>query len=201
MKSSAIKKIAVFCGANLGNSAIYQNAAKQLADVLQAAGITLVYGGTKVGLMGVLADHILSKGGHAIGVIPKSLVEVEIAHDNLTELHVVNSMQERKAMMAEFADAFVMLPGGPGSLDEFFEMMTWTQLGFHAKPCGILNVNGYYDSLLKFLDHVVAEGFMKSIHRNIAIAENTADALIQKLEAYQAPSESKWIKEPVLAPA
>src|SRR5579862_5553391 len=161
-----MKKIGVFCGSNTGNNPLYAETAKQLAISMAHAGITLVYGGANVGLMGVLADNILKNNGYVVGVIPKSLVEVEIAHQHLTELHTVNSMHERKAMIADISDGFIMLPGGPGSLDEFFETLTWAQLGYHSKPCGILNVCNYYNYLLKFLDHAVEQGFIKQVHRN-----------------------------------
>lgn len=187
-----INTIAVFCGANSGNKPIYGDSAIQLANLLVERGITLVYGGANVGLMGILADQVLSLGGHVIGVIPKSLVNVEIAHQNLTTLHVVNSMHERKALIAELSDGFIMLPGGPGSLDEFFEMYTWAQLGYHSKPCGILNINGYHKYLLQFLDHLVAEGFLKQVHRDMILVEHSCQALMQKFATYQTFKEPKW---------
>lgn len=195
MNSNKIIKLGVFCGARSGNSPLYKEAAEQLANVMKELGISLVYGGAKVGLMGIIANQMLLKGGKVIGVMPKSLVDVEIAHEGLTELHVVNSMNERKVRFAELSDGFIMLPGGPGSLDEFFEMLTLAQLGYHPKPCGILNVSGYYDYLLKFLDHAVSQGFLKEIHRNMVIVDQSARELINRFISYQAPFDKKWTTE------
>jgi len=188
-----ITKIAVFCGSNTGNDPTYSQIAMQLMECLADAGITLVYGGAKSGLMGILADHMLKCNGHVVGVIPQSLVDVEIAHPNLTELHIVNSMSERKALMAKMADAYIMLPGGYGSLDEFFEMLTWSQLGYHSKPCAILNICNYYDYLLKFLDHAADQGYLKHDHRNMIITEISPSILIHKLKNYSHSSTKKWI--------
>lgn len=188
------KKIAIFCGSHTGNNPLFSEAAKQLAILMAHAGITLVYGGAKVGLMGVLADEMLKNNGYVIGIMPKSLVDVEIAHQYLTELRVVDSMHERKAMLAELADGFMMLPGGPGSLDEFFEMFTWAQLGYHSKPCSILNICNYYDHLLKFLDQATEQGFMKQVYRDMIIVEDSPGILLQKINNYRAPAEKKWIK-------
>jgi uncharacterized protein (TIGR00730 family) len=193
MSVSPIKKIAVFCGSSIGNNLIYAEVAKQLAISMAHAGMALVYGGAHVGLMGVLADHVLNEKGHVVGVIPQSLVDVEIAHPGLTELHIVHSMHERKAKIADMSDGFILLPGGPGSLDEFFEMITFAQLGYHSKPCGILNVNGYYDYLLKFLDQAVDHGFMKAVYRHMIIVEQSPPVLLHKFNHYQAPSEKKWM--------
>lgn len=190
-----IKKIAVFCGSNTGNLSAYSEDAKKLANVMSDAGITLIYGGAKVGLMGVIANQMLENNSHVIGVMPKSLVDVEIAHEKLSELRVVNSMHERKALIATLADGFIMLPGGPGSLDEFFEMFTWGQLGYHTKPCGILNTDGYYDNLLKFLDHSVLQGFLKQSHRNMIIVNQEPSSLINSFRDYQAPLDKKWINK------
>lgn len=189
-----IKKLAIFCGSSVGNSDLYREGAEKLADVMSAAGVTVIYGGAKVGLMGFIADRMLANGANVIGVIPQSLVDVEVAHQNLTALHIVNTMHERKALIAELADGFIMLPGGPGSLDEFFEVITWSQLGIHAKPCGILNISGYYDSLLQFLDHVVIQGFMKQPYRDMIIVDDQPHALINRLMSYQSPLESKWVE-------
>ena len=187
------KKIGVFCGSSRGNSALYAESAEQLADVMSSKKMTLVYGGAKVGLMNCIAERMLKNGSPVIGVIPQSLAEVEIAHEGLTELHMVNSMHERKVLITELSDGFVMLPGGPGSLDEFFEVFTLGQLGYHLKPFGILNVNGYYDHLLRFLDHAVTQGFLKQIHRNMIIIDESADLLVNKLMNYQATVDKKWI--------
>ncbi len=190
-----INKIGVFCGSNTGNDSVYAEFAVQLAEVIINAGMSLVYGGANVGLMGVIANHVIKNGGEIIGVIPRSLVDVEIAHQSLTKMYIVDSMHERKALIANLADGFIMLPGGPGSLDEFFEIYTWAQLGFHCKPCGLLNVNNYYDYLLKFLNHAVVEGFLKSIHKDMIIVEHSPHIMLQKFRDYCAPSEAKWIKE------
>lgn len=189
-----LKAIAIFCGANVGSNPIYATTATQLANLFADSNITLVYGGANIGLMGILADQVLTRGGKAIGVIPQSLVDVEIAHKNLTELHVVHTMHERKALMAELADGFIMLPGGPGSLDEFFEMYTWAQLGYHKKPCGLLNVNGYYDHLLKYLDHAVTEGFLKQSQRDMIIVDQSCQSLLQKFATYEPLQDTKWLK-------
>lgn len=190
-----INKLGIFCGANAGNSDLYREGAEQLADVLSAAGITLVYGGSKLGLMGYIADRMLGNGGHVIGVIPQALVNVEIEHQGLTQLHVVNTMHERKALIADLSDGFIMLPGGAGSLDEFFDVITLSQLGFHAKPCGILNTSGYYDGLLQFLDHAVAQGFLKHPHRNMIMVDEKPHTLIESFRNYTAPADGKWIAQ------
>lgn len=189
-----IKSLAIFCGSNSGNKPVYAELALKLADAIINADLALIYGGAKVGLMGIIANHVLEKKGRVIGVMPKSLVDVEIAHEHLTEFHVVNTMHERKALIEKLADGFILLPGGPGSLDEFFEMYTWGQLGYHTKPCGILNVDGYYDSLFQFLDHVVAEGFLKLTHRDMILVDHDPNSLLQKIFQYRAPVDKKWIK-------
>jgi uncharacterized protein (TIGR00730 family) len=197
MNLNKIKKLGIFCGANMGNSSLYSEAAENLADLMSAMGIDLVYGGAKVGLMGAIANRMVQNGAAVIGVIPKSLFDVEIAHEGLTKLHVVNSMHERKALISELSDGFIMLPGGPGSLDEFFEMFTWGQLGYHTKPCGILNIAGYYDHLLKFLDNAVSQGFLKQVHRNMIIVDQSPAQLINNFMNYKAPSAKKWIDKSV----
>lgn len=191
--ANRINKLAVFCGSNSGVSIFYSELAEQLADVLSSRNISLIYGGAKVGLMGSIANRMLKNGSTVIGVIPKSLVDVEIVHEGLTELRVVNSMQERKTLISTFADGFIMLPGGPGSLDEFFEMVTLSQLGSNSKPCGILNTAGYYDYLLKFLDHSVSQGFLKQVHRDMILVDQSPSALITSFTTYQAPTDKKWI--------
>ncbi len=182
-----MRKITVFCGSNTGNSPTYAKASKALVDVLYDMGISLVYGGTQVGLMGIIADHMLKKGGEVIGIIPESLVSIERAHEHLTQLHVVKSMHERKAQMEALVDGFIMLPGGAGSLDEFFEMFTWAQLSFHTKPCGILNVDGYYNHLLSFLDHAVTQGFLSAVHQEMLVIDHEPHKLVEKIINYQAP--------------
>jgi uncharacterized protein (TIGR00730 family) len=176
-----IKSLAVFCGANAGSSTSYSESAKDLADAMCDAGITLVYGGAKVGLMGVIADQMLKNGARVIGVMPKSLVDIESAHTGLSDFHVVATMQERKNLIAELSDGFITLPGGIGSLDEFFEMITLEQLGYHQKPSGILNAVGYYDHLLEFLDHAVVQGFFKKIYRDRIIVDASPRSLLKKL--------------------
>jgi uncharacterized protein (TIGR00730 family) len=176
-----LKRVCVFCGSNPGLRADYRGTAQGLAVALARHGSGLVYGGGKVGLMGHIADAMLLAGGEVIGVIPRALRDKEVAHQGITELHVVDTMHQRKAMMNQMSDAFIALPGGFGTLDEFFEILTWSQLGIHAKPCGLLNVAGYYDSLLAMLDHAVAEGFLRPAHRHLVIAENDADILLQRM--------------------
>ncbi|MEE9451461.1 MAG: TIGR00730 family Rossman fold protein, partial [Gammaproteobacteria bacterium] len=167
MIKTTLKSLAVFCGSSSGNQSSYENVTQQFAEAMVDAGITLVYGGGNVGLMGVLAKAVLNKGGQAIGVIPKILVEKELAYVGLTHLHIVDSMHERKALMAELSQGVVLLPGGFGSLDEFFEMLTWSQLNLHSKPCGILNVEHYFSDLIKFLDHAEQQDFVTSEHREM----------------------------------
>jgi uncharacterized protein (TIGR00730 family) len=180
---AALKRICVFCGASAGSRAEYASAARALASLMAAQGIGLVYGGGNVGLMGVIADAMLDAGGEVIGVIPASLVAKEVAHRAVTELRIVQTMHERKALMNDLSDAFVAMPGGFGTLEEFFEILTWSQLGFHGKPCGLLNVAGYYDGLLGMLDHAVAENFVRHDSRRLVIAESDAARLLQRLAA------------------
>lgn len=155
-------------------------------------GIGVVYGGASKGLMGVVADTVLARGGDVVGVMPRALVEKEIAHNGLSALHITETMHERKAMMAELADAFVALPGGFGTLEEIVETLTWAQLGFHAKPCGLLNIAGYYDALLDFFAHAADSGFVKATHHNMLVVENDPTALLARFSAYRAPLDSKW---------
>ena len=176
-----MKRLCVFCGANAGTRAEYGASARELAAVLARRGLGLVYGGGNVGLMGMLADAMLHAGGEVIGVIPQHLVAREVAHRGVTRLHVVDDMHQRKAMMNELSDAFVALPGGFGTLEEFFEILTWSQLGIHRKPSGLLNVSGYYDDLLAMLDHAVTEGFLLPANRKLVIADTDADALVKRL--------------------
>lgn len=185
--------ICVFCGSNVGKSEVYTEAARALARAIVGQGIKLVYGGGNIGLMGVLAEAALAAGGQVIGVTPKSLLDKEVVHTGLTDLRIVNSMHERKALMAELSDAFIALPGGLGTLEEMFEVLTWAQLGYHRKPCGVLNVRGFYDRLTGFLDHAVAERFLKPEHRAMLLVESDADALVARLKTHRAPEVSKWI--------
>jgi len=164
--------------------------------MLAESGIRLVFGGGRVGLMGEVADAALAAGGEAVGVIPNSLVEREIAHTSLTDLYVVGSMHERKAMMSDLSDGFVALPGGTGTLEEFFEVLTWAQLGEHTKPCGLLNVAGYYDPLLSVLDHMVGKGFLSKSNRALVLVERDPGTLLAKLERYRPPETIKWVGGP-----
>lgn len=180
-------RITVYCGSQSGQGEVYLSAARDLGRRLASEGIGLVYGGGCVGLMGVLADAVLDAGGEAIGVIPHDLVTKEVAHNGLTERHVVPDMHTRKAMMADLADAFIAMPGGVGTLEELFEVWTWAKLGYHRKPVGLLNVAGFYDRLLEFLDEMAAAGFLSDDHRQIAAVADEPTALLAALEAYEAP--------------
>jgi uncharacterized protein (TIGR00730 family) len=188
-----VKRICVFSGSSPGADVAYRAAATDLGSRLADRGIELVFGGASVGLMGVVADAALEGGGRVIGVIPQSLVDREVAHPALTELRVVDSMHERKAVMAELSDAFVALPGGVGTLEELFEVYTWNQLGLHAKPLGLFNVRGYFDGLARFLDHAVAERFVTRAHRAMLLVSEDLDALLDGLARWEAPLQPKWI--------
>ena len=187
-------RICVYCGSSMGTRPEYAEAARNLADVLVGHEIELVYGGAAVGTMGVIADRVLELGGKVHGVIPKLLAEKEIAHEGLTQLHVVSSMHERKSMMAVLSDGFIAMPGGFGTLEELIEIVTWGQLQFHDKPCGILNTRGYFDHLLKYLDHAVAEGFLRPENRTMLLDDASPVGLVQKFERYSAPRIEKWDK-------
>ncbi|MGH9694577.1 MAG: TIGR00730 family Rossman fold protein [Bryobacteraceae bacterium] len=194
MRASRIfQRLCVFCGSSLGLRAIYGDTAAALGRLTAERGIELVYGGGHVGLMGALADAALAANGHVIGVMPQSLIDREVGHAGLPDMRIVGSMHERKALMAELADGFIALPGAHGTLDEFCEVLTWAQLGIHAKPCGILNVNGYYDGLLALFDHAVDEGFLKAIHRDMIVVESDPAALLDRLEEAPVVTVSKWI--------
>jgi uncharacterized protein (TIGR00730 family) len=187
-----MRRICVFCGSNSGVRSEYAEAARALAVVLAEHKLGIVYGGGNVGLMGVLADAALGVGGEVIGVIPQSLLDKEVGHRGVTELLVVETMHERKALMNDLSDAFIALPGGFGTLDEFFEVLTWSQLGFHGKPCALLNVAGYYDRMLAMLDHAVAEGLLRPAHRELVIADTDPARLMQRLGAFPpAPKEKR----------
>ena len=178
-----LKSICVYCGASMGADPAYAVAARALAAVLVEQNIALVYGGGKVGLMGVIADEVLRLGGEVTGVIPQALLEREVGHAGLTRLFVVKDMHERKAMMAQLSDGFIAMPGGMGTLEELFEVLTWAQLGIHAKPVGLLNVNGFYDALIAFVAHQRDSGFVRPGHAALMMAEPTAAALLQSLRA------------------
>ena len=187
-----MKRICVFCGSNAGARSEYAEAARALATVLAERKLGIVYGGGNVGLMGVLADAALARGGEVIGVIPQKLVDKEVAHRGVTELRIVETMHERKALMNDLSDAFIALPGGFGTLDEFFEVLTWAQLGFHGKPCALLNVAGYYDGMLAMLDHAVTERFLRPAHRELVIADTDPLRLLQRLSAFVPAPKGKW---------
>ena len=187
-----MRRICVYCGSSAGAHSDYADAARELAAVLTGHEIELVYGGASVGTMGILADAVLEHGGKVHGVIPKMLEEKEIAHQGLTELHVVSSMHARKSMMAALSDGFVAMPGAFGTLEEIIEVLTWGQLRFHDKPCGLLNVRGYFDKLLAFFDHTLSEGFLRAENRSMLLCDTTPTGLIQKFERYSAPHVDKW---------
>lgn len=188
-----LRRICVFCGSSAGNRDDYRTATVTLAAELVSRGIDVVYGGACVGLMGLLADEVLARGGEVIGVIPRAMVDREVAHRGVTDLRVVESMHERKAAMAELADAFIALPGGFGTFEEFCEAVTWTQLGLHQKRCGLLNVAGFYDPLLALFDRAVADGFLKPENRAIVVAEADPSVLLDGLSRAPVRSEPKWI--------
>jgi uncharacterized protein (TIGR00730 family) len=188
-----IERICVFCGSNNGSDPAYADAARALGRLLAREGIALVYGGGSVGLMGELADAVLGAGGRAIGVIPHALWAREVGHRGLTDLHIVDTMHERKAMMADLADAFIALPGGLGTLEEIFEIWTWAQLGLHAKPLGFLDVNGFFEPLMAFLDRGVREQFVKEPHRAIALIDRDPAALLARFDTWAPPRVEKWI--------
>lgn len=188
------KAVAVFCGSSMGTRPDYLRVASALGETLAVRGITLVYGGASVGLMGAVADAALAAGGSVVGVIPEALSAKEIEHRGLTELHVVGSMHARKEMMAARADAFIALPGGLGTLEELFEVWTWAMLGYHTKPCSLLDVGGYYDRLAGFLDHAVTEGFVRESYRRMLLVHDDPGALLDAIAAYEPPRVAKWIE-------
>ena len=188
-----MKAVCVFCGSSPGARPGYRAAAERLAAAIAGRGLDLVYGGASVGLMGVLADAAIERGARVIGVLPRALATKELAHPGLAELHVVDSMHDRKAQMAALADAFVALPGGIGTLEEWFEVLTWSQLGFHAKPCALLDAEGYYAPLLAFLDRAVAERFVTPAHRAMVLVDDEPERLLDALAAWRAPAVEKWI--------
>jgi uncharacterized protein (TIGR00730 family) len=187
------KRICVFAGSSPGRQPQYVEAAQQLGEELCARGYDLVYGGGRVGLMGTVADSVLGHGGQVIGVIPEGLAEKEVAHRGLTDLRVVTSMHERKALMAELSTAFIALPGGLGTLEELFEVLTWVQLGIHTKPCGLVNVGGYFNGLLEFISHAVEERFLKPDHQSMILVDSDIKALLDAVEAFVPPAVEKWL--------
>ena len=186
-------RFCVFCGSSPGRNPAYLAAAAGLGTFLAARGFGLVYGGASIGLMGTVADAARAAGGEVIGVIPRALVKLEVAHADLPDLRVVGSMHERKALMAELSDGFIALPGGIGTLEELFEVWTWGQLGSHRKPCAVLNVAGYYNRLLGFLDFMTHEAFLRSVHRDMLLVADTPESVLEKLVSYHAPPETRWI--------
>jgi len=184
-------RICVFSGSSQGYSPEYRAAAAALGGLLARSSVELVYGGAAVGLMGAVADAVLAEGGRVTGIIPQALVDKEVAHLGLTNLRIVGSMHERKAQMATLSDGFIALPGGIGTFEELFEVWTWAQLGSHSKPCGLLNVLGFYDRLLEFLDHVTEQGFLKSVHREMLLVTEDPASLMSAMTHYRAPMETK----------
>lgn len=187
-----LRRVCVYCGSNPGRHEAYREAACALGRTLAGRALGVVYGGASVGLMGAVAEAALDAGGEVIGVIPRGLVEREIAHAGLARLHVVESMHDRKALMTSLSDAFVALPGGLGTLDELFEALTWAQLGLHSKPVGLLNVEGFFDPLLTYLDHAVAEGFLRPAHRGLLLAAADVEELLERLAEARPVRASKW---------
>jgi hypothetical protein len=189
-----VKSICVFAGSNSGTRDEYTAAAKELGRVVARRKLGLIYGGARVGLMGALADAALGEGGHVTGVMPQALVDKEVAHHGLSELKVVKSMHERKAMMSDLADGYVALPGGWGTMEEFFEVLTWGQLGLHHKPCGLLNIQGYFDGLLDFVEHSITEGFVRREYRAMICVSAAPGDLLDAMAAYRPPVVRKWIE-------
>lgn len=188
-----MKRVCVYCGSSDGRKKEYKAAARALGRAMLDRGIGLVYGGAQIGIMGEIANTVVNGGGEVIGIMPKSLADREIYHTGLTRLEIVDSMHERKAMMADFSDGFIALPGGLGTIEEIFEVLTWAQLGFHQKPCALLNALGYYDELSAFLNHSVAEGFVNTESRSMLMTEADPDHLLERFSTYQAPRVNKWI--------
>ncbi|MBY0270904.1 MAG: TIGR00730 family Rossman fold protein [Burkholderiales bacterium] len=188
-----IQSVCIFCGSNTGRDAVYAEATRTLVRTLAAAGIKIIFGGGKVGLMGVVAEAAIAARAHVVGVTPRRLLEHEVVHKGLTELHVVDSMHERKVLMTRLSDAFIVLPGGMGTLDETFEVLTLTQLGVHRKACGLLNVAGFYDRLVDFLDHAVDERFIRAEHRGMIVVETDPLRLLDRLGNWTMPEVSKWM--------
>jgi uncharacterized protein (TIGR00730 family) len=188
-----MKRICVFCGSNNGANPSYLTAAVEVGEFLAKRGIELVFGGGRVGLMGKIADTVLANGGNVIGIIPETLAEREVAHLGLTELHVVDSMHERKALMAELSDGFIAMPGGFGTFEEFCEIITWSQLGFHPKPCGLLNVDGFYDNLIAMFDKATNEKFIRQVHRELVLASDNIEPLFKLMQQFEPPKIEKWI--------
>ncbi len=190
-----MKSICVFCGANFNGDPLLKQAIEQLADVMVSRNITLIFGGGKVGVMGLIADAVLSRGGKAIGVIPQFLIDKEVGHTGLTELHIVENMHQRKQMMNDLCDGIITLPGGLGTLEEFFEVLTWLQLGLHNHPIGLLNTGGYYDPLLKQLDVMVAQKYLKPTNRELVITSGDPIELVNLMEGFNATPDEVWFRD------
>jgi len=190
-----MQAIAIFCGANFNGDPVLKEAAELLTEVMADRNISLVFGGGKVGMMGLLADNMLQRGGQAIGVIPQFLMDKEVGHTGLTELHIVETMHQRKQLMNDLCDGIIMLPGGFGTLEEFFEVLTWLQLGLHSKPIGILNVNGFYDFLLKQMDVMVEQQFLKPANRKLVITSGDPIELISLMEGFNAKPDEVWFRD------
>ncbi len=190
-----MNKIAVFCGSSMGYNDVYREAAKNLAEVFYRENITLVFGGSNLGLMRIMADRLMELGGEVIGVMPRFLAEKEIFHEGITKLHVVETMSERKNLLADLADGFIALPGGLGTLDEYFEMMTLTQLRIQNKPVGILNTNGFYDKMRDFFDHVVQQGFIREEHRQSFLMNEKLEELLKQMDGFKPIETQKWIAD------
>lgn len=188
-----MQSVCVFCGSSSGTDPAYTEAARSLGTTLAEANIRLVFGGGHVGLMGVVSNAALAAGGEVVGIIPKFLVERELAHEGLTDLRIVGSMHERKALMSDLSEGFIALPGGTGTLEEFFEVLTWAQLGAHEKPCGLLNVAGYYDPLIAVFDRMVGAGFLSESNRAILLVEGDPERLLQRFDYYKPPKTAKWM--------
>jgi len=193
LSSRRLSAVCVFCGSSSGVDGAYVDAARDLGRLLARRGVALVYGGARVGVMGAIADAALDDGGRVVGVMPRPLWSREVGHTGLTELLVVDTMHERKALMAERSDAFVALPGGAGTLEELFEMWTWAQLGIHTKPVALLNVGGFFDPLLAMVEHLVTQGFVRAAHRAMLLVEEQPDRLLARLAAYEAPATTRWL--------
>jgi uncharacterized protein (TIGR00730 family) len=191
--TTPFRSVCVYCGASSGHDPVHAEAARALGREMAQQRLALVYGGGHVGLMGIIADAVLDAGGEVTGVIPKALMDTEVGHDRLTRLMVVKDMHERKALMAELANGFIAMPGGIGTLEELFEAMTWAQLGFHEKPVGLLNVNGFYDKLLAFLSQLEQEGFLRAEHKNLLINESEPSALLERLREFRMPEGVSWL--------
>lgn len=190
----SFRRLCVYCGSNRGNSPAFADAAVELGKALASRGIGLVYGGGHVGLMGLIADAVVSGGGEVIGVIPQSLQDKELGHAGLTELHIVGSMHERKQLMADSSDGFIAMPGGIGTLEELFETFTWLQLGFHDKPVALLNVGGFYDGIVAFVSQLTRDGFLKPAHEACLLVDDRVEPLLEKMHHFQPPQLGKWME-------